>query len=356
MTLLETISLGLIFLILFHHIIYPGAMAALSFLPYRKKDSEALIEERFLSVHVVIPACNEEKHIYQKLKSIAVALPIEGQLVVTVLDDGSQDNTASEVMRAKLDFADCDIHLIKGTRNLGKVKRINQLLPKITETVTVLTDSSAILKKEALITAVDHFKNKKIGVVSGGYTLSIAAPFAQRLYWKIQALVKLGENRLGTLIGAHGAFYAIRTSLYRPLPEDTINDDFIIPMQIALKGWRVIYDPSMQTIEAQVDTLQQDFSRRHRIGAGNIQQVLILWPLVASRIFSSASLCLIAGKFLRLLIGPSLITLAVILPIVTLMSDFRAGFIGLFVGAIILTITAVRSSNRLISALTQTFG
>lgn len=356
MTYLETICLGLISLILFHHIIYPGAMVVLSFLPFGKKRDKPVITKGPLSVHIVIPACNEEKHIYQKLESIAIAQPIEGRLVVTVLDDGSQDNTAIEVKRAKRDFTGCTIHFIEGKRNLGKVTRINQHLPKIKETVIILTDCSAILKKDALVIVKNHFKNKKIGVVSGGYTLSKAAPFAQKLYWKIQTLVKLGENRLGALIGAHGAFYAIRTSLYQPLPADTINDDFIIPMQIALQGARVIYDPSVQTIEAQVDTLQQDFSRRHRIGAGNLQQVLILWPLIVSKLFSSISLCAIFGKFIRLLIGPSLITLAIILPMVALMSDFSSVFIGLFVGAIIAALAAVRSSNSNISALTQTFG
>lgn len=49
--------------------------------------------------------------------------------------------------------------------------------------------------------------------------------------------MKRGEAALGAPLGLHGAFYAIRRSAWAALPPDTINDDFILPLEIFGRGW-----------------------------------------------------------------------------------------------------------------------
>ena len=45
------------------------------------------------------------------------------------------------------------------------------------------------------------------------------------------------------MLGANGGIYAIRRALYRPLNPDTICDDFVIVMNVAVAGQSVVYEP-----------------------------------------------------------------------------------------------------------------
>jgi lipopolysaccharide/colanic/teichoic acid biosynthesis glycosyltransferase len=99
-------------------------------------------------------------------------------------------------------------------------------------------------------------------------------------------------------MGAHGAFYVLRRSLVAPLPEDTINDDFILPMEIVAQGYRAVYDERIAVRELESAPPQLDFRRRQRIGAGNLQQALRLWRLADPRRLDLAFV-FASGKMLR---------------------------------------------------------
>ena len=50
------------------------------------------------------------------------------------------------------------------------------------------------------------------------------------------------ESRVGSTLGATGAIYAMRRSLWQPLPADTILDDVLAPMRVVLAGYRVVFN------------------------------------------------------------------------------------------------------------------
>ena len=73
------------------------------------------------------------------------------------------------------------------------------------------------------------------------------------------------------MLGANGGLYAIRRILFSPLRPDTIIDDFVIPVRIAVRGWRVPYEPDAVAHEETTEDAGREFVRRARIGAGNWQ-------------------------------------------------------------------------------------
>jgi cellulose synthase/poly-beta-1,6-N-acetylglucosamine synthase-like glycosyltransferase len=156
---------------------------------------------------------------------------------------------------------------------------------------------------DSLRILVQSFNDPRVGAASGVYRLlkkDQAQLGAQEdLYWKYETFLKVQEAKLGAFTGAHGSLYAIRRALY-PFPsENTINDDFTIPMRILERGHRVAYEPAAVAYEEAHE--MEGFSRRVRITAGNIEQLReikgLLWPPRPFVLF-----CLLSHKTGRLMV------------------------------------------------------
>ena len=63
----------------------------------------------------------------------------------------------------------------------------------------------------------------------------------ENIYWKFESWVKQMDSELNSAIGAVGELFAIRTTLYSEVENDTILDDFIISLRIAEQGYRIAY-------------------------------------------------------------------------------------------------------------------
>ena len=90
------------------------------------------------------------------------------------------------------------------------------------------------------------------------------ADVSERAYWHYEMQIKRLETHLGSMVGADGAIYAIRRSLWRQLPEDAIND-FLNPLQIVAAGWRAVYEPEAVCHEETAGGIRAEYRRRVRI-------------------------------------------------------------------------------------------
>jgi cellulose synthase/poly-beta-1,6-N-acetylglucosamine synthase-like glycosyltransferase len=89
---------------------------------------------------------------------------------------------------------------------------------------------------------------------------------------------------LGALLGANGAIYAIRRSLYSPAPSETAVEDFVIPLLMRLRSrCRIVYDFDAVAREQSPADLGTEFHRRVRIGTGGFQAIRLLHPLLNPR-------------------------------------------------------------------------
>jgi hypothetical protein len=122
-----------------------------------------------------------------------------------------------------------------------------------------------------------------VGAVCG--ELSLIDPKDGRnvdgVYWRLENFLKRCESRLGGLLGANGAIYAVRRSLIEPIPDDTLVDDFVLPLTIKLRtGCEIVYEPRARGIEETASDLAAEFRRRVRIGTGGFQCIARLWRLL----------------------------------------------------------------------------
>ena len=91
------------------------------------------------------------------------------------------------------------------------------------------------------------------------------------LYWRYEKQLRRLESTVGSTLGATGAIYALRRSLYRPLPGNTILDDVLAPMRAVLEGYRVVFNEQAIAFDATAADADAEHRRKVRTLAGNVQ-------------------------------------------------------------------------------------
>ncbi len=307
-------AVGLIF---YHHIGFPIALRVISIWLGCRSRMPVSISADQPSLTIIVPAHNEEAVIAAKVRNLAALDYPRDRLVVVLALDGCTDATASIAKNLTADIHGLDLRIVEYMPNRGKLSVLNEHIALAETDIVALSDTSALLDPQALLLAVRHFTRPSVGVVCPTYALLHPGSEGERAYWEYQRRVKTAEGAIGAPMGAHGAFYLFRRALWEPLEPDTINDDFVLPMRIVQRGYEAVYDPSITAVELEQSTARQDFRRRIRIGAGNLQQVLRLGRLADPR-RPGIAFVFLSGKALRAFVPFLLVIAAITLPILAL--------------------------------------
>jgi cellulose synthase/poly-beta-1,6-N-acetylglucosamine synthase-like glycosyltransferase len=297
-----------IFLVIYHHVIYPLILKVIT-KKNTNKLSPVIKKRRYIfsaqdkklnCFSIIIPAFNEAKFIAEKIRNLSVIDYPSDRYELILLCDGCQDDTYQIAVKTVAELAchDLQVQLVNLKDNNGKVAALKKGVAIAKFDNIVFSDVSALLPVNSLLMLDSHFKNPTVGAVSGGYKFIQRGTAGEQCYWKYQSMVKSRESSIASVLGAHGAFYALRKSCYEDVPVDTINDDFLIPMNVIKQGYRVIYEPRVVAIELEQVNLEQDMSRRLRIAAGNFQQLIYLLPLLSPK-YGWNAINFASGKALR---------------------------------------------------------
>jgi biofilm PGA synthesis N-glycosyltransferase PgaC len=84
-------------------------------------------------------------------------------------------------------------------------------------------------------------------------------------------MIRSTESQSGSTVGATGAIYAIRRSLFEPIPEDTILDDVVIPVHITRRGFLVVFEPGAKAFDVPSANGHSELVRKARTIGGNFQ-------------------------------------------------------------------------------------
>jgi cellulose synthase/poly-beta-1,6-N-acetylglucosamine synthase-like glycosyltransferase len=268
------------------------------------------------SVTLIIAAYNEEHIIDKKIKNTLTLNYPADKIKYLFITDGSTDGTPNEV--AKYDR----IKLMHSPERSGKINAVHRAMKEVTTEVAIFTDANTFLNKEALINIARHYKDERVGAVSGEKRVEIThvsdATAGEGFYWKYESALKKLDSQLFSVVGAAGELFSIRTRLYEPVPADTILDDFMISLLIAAKGYRIVYEPDAFALESSSANTLEELKRKVRIAAGGIQSILRLRTLLNPFKFPVLSFQYISHRVLRWTITPLCMIIAFILNFVIL--------------------------------------
>ncbi|MGE4539667.1 MAG: glycosyltransferase family 2 protein [Bacteroidales bacterium] len=242
------------------------------------------------------------------------------QLWVT---DGSDDGTP-EILKK---FADKGVEVYHENARGGKIGAMNRGMQFVKTPIVIFSDGNTSLGKESVRRIVKLFSNPKVGCVSGEKRIfskeKDTAAGTEGIYWKYESTLKKWDAELYSVVGAAGELFAIRTALFQEVEKDTLLDDFIISLRVAMKGYTIQYDPEAYAIETASANVKEELKRKVRIAAGGIQSIIRLSPLLNIFKFGMLSFQYISHRVLRWTLAP--LSLPFIL-IINALIAYYAGF------------------------------
>jgi cellulose synthase/poly-beta-1,6-N-acetylglucosamine synthase-like glycosyltransferase len=316
---------------------YPILLDAWARVARRHRSSTRSLPQRLEGVSIVIAARNEAARLPDRIRNL-LALDYPRHLrQIIVCSDGSTDDTAV----ALACFAD-EVELIEGPP-LGKAAALNAGVARARFDILVFTDARQTFTTGALRALTRPFSDPLIGGVTGELVLGCeaggrrsgadrrhdAAAGAQRgdrrvvdrrshlhsamaegigLYWRYEKALRRRESVVGSTLGATGAIYALRRSLWQPLPEGTLLDDVLAPMRAVLAGRRVIFEPLALAFDATPADSAGEARRKVRTLAGNFQ-ILWLEPRLLVPIVNPVWLQYVSHKVGRLVVPYAMLAL-----------------------------------------------
>lgn len=288
---------------------YGALMALLARGRGEKKEAES---HPLPDVCAIVIAHNEEARIATRVADLLGADYPPEKLRVFVVSDGSTDATAARA--AAVDPARVTVLTLPA--RTGKATGLNTALAHATAEIVVFTDARQRFAPDAIARLAAHFADPQIAAVSGALEIDAARSATGSgvdAYWRYEKMLRAAESRFDSCIGCTGAIYAIRHSLYTPLPADTVLDDVVIPLRLAIAGHRVIHDPAARAFDPQPLEPAAETRRKRRTLAGNFQMLFRHphWLLPARnrlwwQLLSHKYLRLSAPLFLATLLAASL--------------------------------------------------
>lgn len=262
------------------------------------------------AVTLIVPVFNEEDIIELKIKnSLSLNYPRE-KLQFLFINDGSTD--ATEAIGTKFS----EIKWLSIPHRMGKISALNQAMKIVTTPVVVFSDANSMLDEESIRKLVRHFADEKVGGVSGEKKIKDSGSVissSEKLYWQYESFLKKVDSDYYSVVGADGALYSIRSTLYRPVKEDVILDDFFISTQICLEGYLFIYEPDAFALETSSVSIKDEQQRKVRISAGCFQAFVRLPALLNLFRNFKLSLIYISHRLLRWVVCPVLLPVLFIL-------------------------------------------
>lgn len=260
------------------------------------------------SLTIIVAAFNEAYCIEEKIiNTLALEYP-KDKINYIFITDGSTDETPLIVAKYPV---------IKGMHidgRSGKIAAVHRAMHEVTSEIVVFTDANTLVNKDALLKICRHYKDPKVGAIAGEKRVQIEASSdataGEGFYWKYESKLKKWDSELYSVVGAAGELFSIRKNLYQPVETDTILDDFMISMHIALKGFKIVYEPEAYALEKASSDTSEELKRKIRIAAGGIQSTIRLKQLLLPFKNPMLSFQYISHRILRWVVTPYLMIIA----------------------------------------------
>lgn len=242
------------------NIYYYGVMCAINlffiltiggYMVYTKKTK---VNGYHPKVSVLIPAKDEEDHIFNVLEAYAKTNYPRDQLEVIVISDGSTDDTTKETKHAIDCFPETNIILLNFTTNSGKREALIEGLKHSAGEIIVINDSDSYIARDALFYLVQPLANPNVGGVSGHAQIlnedyNLLTKMQAVYYHYAYAVVRNMQSLFGAVQCLSGTLSAFRKTAFLEVFEEWVSrspalgEDRSLTYLLLKHGYKTDYAP-----------------------------------------------------------------------------------------------------------------
>lgn len=290
---------------------YPCLLAAWARFADRRPRRQPFGSGRWPSLSIVVAVRNETRRLPARVRNL-LEQDYPGRREIIVVSDGSMDAPGAAL--AQFGDAVTFIDLPPG----GKPLALNAGAMAATGAILVFADARQRFAPGALIELALNFSDPSVGGVTGELVLDCEKSQAVDseigegigLYWKYEKWLRRNESRVWSTLGATGAIYALRRTLWRPLPASTLLDDVLAPMRAVLAGARIVFEEGAVAYDRAASDAAAESRRKKRTLAGNYQ-ILAQEPRLLVPIVNPVWMQYVSHKIGRLIVPWALVALFV---------------------------------------------
>ena len=287
------------FLVIYIYLGYPILVKLLA----RSGSAVTKNDEDLPSLSILIAAYNEEKCIETTIKNKQQLDYPSDKLEILVVSDESEDQT-DQIVQRLAEQSSIPIKLVRQVPRAGKTSGLNLIVPEASGDILVFSDANSIYAKDALQKLARNFWDPRVGYVTGKmvYTNPDGSLVGDGCssYMKYENWLRECETKIGSVVGVDGGVDAMRRSLYEPLRADQL-PDFVQPLKVVEKGYRVIYEEEALLKEEALDDSDREYSMRVRVSLRALWAMHDMRALFNPRNFGMFSVQMISHKLLRYL-------------------------------------------------------
>jgi cellulose synthase/poly-beta-1,6-N-acetylglucosamine synthase-like glycosyltransferase len=192
---------------------------------------------------------------------------------VIVVADGCTDATAALARSHQSPL----VRVVELPENEGKARALSRGCELAQGDILVFADARQRWATASLRRLLENFDRPEVGAVTG--ELVIEAPEGLAgvgLYWRYEKWLRRNEGRLHSTVGVSGSISAVRRELFRPIPRGVLLDDVYWPLQVVMRGRRVVYEERAVAYDCLPDRRADEFRRKVRTLSGNFQLAAML--------------------------------------------------------------------------------
>ncbi|OFZ15364.1 MAG: hypothetical protein A2Z20_06850 [Bdellovibrionales bacterium RBG_16_40_8] len=228
-------------------------------------------------VSIIVPCYNEENSIYKVIQNLAdIKYP---NYEIVVVDDGSTDNTYINATSAAQSSLKVAVSVFRKT-NGGKASALNYGFRHSTGNFILCVDADSKLSSDTLISAIQHFKNPRVGSVAGfvniGNIQNILVAFQQLEYMIGLNYLRRAYSFLGIVPIVPGPIGMFRRAALQDVgafteDKNIFAEDAELSLRLVAAGWLTKSEENMVAYTEAPTKLDALLRQRYRWNRGTFQ-------------------------------------------------------------------------------------
>jgi len=299
---LETVMWASFLIVFLFYICY---FFVLYFFYKRSRYNKKLLEFFYPTVSLIVPVYNEEKIIAKKVQNIEELSYPSDKIEVIFVNGNSTDKT-SEIIKNHTRKCKKFVKLIEQDQREGYTRGIIEGILNSRGEIIVVTDAAAYHSPDAIKHLVKHFRNPKVGAVTGKeMVLSDDRKLGSRLeecYRFFYDFMREAETEMDSTPDSKGEILAVRRDICNNILaklelSPNASFDSCVPYQAKLMGYRTVYDPQTKYYEYAPASFMDRMKQQIRRATVLVEALLLFKGMLLNRKYDKFGLVILPAHF-----------------------------------------------------------